>query len=91
ADIVGNVAQLSGLGEFSMIDLQKALAGKTASTTFSIGETTESIRGSSTTKDVETMLQMVNLRFTNPRFEENGFKILMQNVDNYLIRRSQNL
>lgn len=91
ADIVGNVAQLSGLGEFSMIDLQKALAGKTANTTFSIGETTESIRGSSTTKDVETMLQMVNLRFTKPRFEENGFNILMQNVDNYLIRRSQNL
>ena len=91
ADIVGNVAQLSGLGDFSMTDLPKVLAGKTANTTFSIGETTESIRGSSSTKDVETMLQMVNLRFTKPRFEENGYTILMQNIDNYLTRRSQNI
>ena len=91
AEIVGNVAQLSGLGEFSMTDLPKVLAGKTANTTFSIGETTETIRGSSSTKDVETMLQMVNLRFTKPRFEENGYTILMQNIDNYLLRRSQNI
>ena len=91
AEIVGNVAQLSGLGEFSMTDLPKVLAGKTANTTFAIGQTTESIRGSSSTKDVETMLQMVNLRFTKPRFDKDGYNVLMQNIDNYLIRRSQNL
>jgi zinc protease len=91
ADIVGNVVQLSGLGEFSMTDLPKVLAGKTASTDFSIGETTETITGSSSTKDVETMLQMVNLRFMKPRFDENGYNVLMQNINTYLVRRSQDL
>lgn len=91
AEIVGNVAQLSGLGEFSMTDLPKVLAGKTANTSFSITETTESIVGASSTKDVETMLQMVNLRFTKPRFDENSYNVLMQNIDNFLARRSQDL
>ena len=91
AEIVGNVAQLSGLGEFSMTDLPKVLAGKTANTFFSIGETTEAIIGSSSTKDVETMLQMVNLRFTKPRFDETSYDVLMQNVDNFLTRKSKDL
>lgn len=91
AAIVGNVAQMSGLGEFSMTDLPKVLAGKTAKTSFSIGETTEAVTGSSSIKDVETMLQMINLRFTRPRFDETAYNVLMQNVDNYLVRRSQAL
>ncbi|TJY37835.1 M16 family metallopeptidase [Pontimicrobium aquaticum] len=91
AEIVSNVVQLSGLGEFSMTDLPKVLAGKTANTSFSIGETTEAIVGASSTKDVETMLQMVNLRFTKPRFDETSYKVLMQNIDNFLVRRSQDL
>ena len=90
-EIVANVVQLSGLGEFSMTDLPKVLAGKTANTSFNITETTESIVGASSTKDVETMLQMVNLRFTKPRFDETSYNVLMQNIDNFLTRRSQDL
>ncbi len=63
ASLVGNLVQFSGLGDFSKTDLPKVLAGKTASTSIRISSLTESISGSSVTKDVETMLQMVYLRF----------------------------
>ena len=90
-EFVGNVIQMSGLGEFSSTDLPKLLAGKTASSSFSIGETTEGVSGSSTTKDVETMLQLVNLRFTHPRFDESSYKVLMQQLDSYLIRKGADI
>jgi zinc protease len=89
ANLLGNVIQLSGLGDYSATDLPKVLAGKTASTTIRLSNLTETINGSSTTKDVETMLQMVHLRFAKPRFDENGYKVLMNNLDNFIIRRSK--
>jgi len=90
-ELVGSLVQMSGLGEFSSTDLPKLLAGKKANTSFSIGETTESISGSSTTKDVETMLQLVNLRFTNPRFDTASYDVLMQQIESYLIRKSADI
>ena len=91
ANLVGALVQFSGLGDYSMTELQKVMAGKTASTNVSVSGTGESLSGSSTTKDVETMLQMVHLNFEKPRFDENGYKVLMENINNYLIRRSENI
>lgn len=89
--LLGNVIQTSGLGEFSAIDLPKVLAGKKASSRASVGSTTETVSGSSSTKDVETMMQLVNLRFTKPRFDENAYNVLMQNVEAFLIRKSEQI
>jgi zinc protease len=89
--LLGNVIQSSGLGEFSAIDLPKVLAGKKANSRASVGNTTESVSGSSSTKDVETMMQLVNLRFTKPRFDENAYNVLMQNVEAFLIRKSEQI
>jgi zinc protease len=89
AALLDQVVGMSGLGEFSAIELPKVLAGKTAKADAQIGDITETVSGYSTTKDVETMLQLVNLRFTKPRFDESGYNVFMQNVDNYLIRKSQ--
>lgn len=91
ATLLGNVVQMSGLGDFSAIDLPKVLAGKKASSRVSLSNISESVSGSSSTKDVETMMQLVNLRFTKPRFDEKSYNVLMQNVDAFLIRNSQQL
>ena len=91
AALTTGVAQFSGLGDFSRTDLPKVLAGKTASTVVNISSLSEGVSGSSSTKDVETMLQMVYLTFEKPRFEEDAYKVLMENVKNYLIRRSENI
>ena len=89
--LMGNVVQMSGLGEFSAIDLPKILAGKKANSRVSVGNTSETVSGSSSTKDVETMMQLVNLRFTKPRFDENSYNVLMQQVDAFLIRKSEQI
>ena len=91
ATLLGNVVQMSGLGDFSAVDLPKVLAGKKASSRVGLGGVSESVSGSSSTKDVETMMQLVNLRFTKPRFDEKSYNVLMQNVDAFLIRNSQQL
>ena len=91
AALTTSVAQFSGLGDFSRTELPKVLAGKTASASVSINDLSESVSGSSSTKDVETMLQMVYLTFEKPRFDEDAYKVLMENVKNYLIRRSENI
>lgn len=91
ASMMGNVVSMSGLGEFSANDLSKVLAGKTARLSIRLDDINESINGSSTTADTETLLQLLNLHFTKPRFDESAYNVFIQNLDNYLIRKSQDL
>ncbi|MEC3906742.1 insulinase family protein [Tamlana sp. 2201CG12-4] len=91
ADLMGNLVKMSGLGDYSATELPKVLAGKTASASPKLGETTENITGSSSTKDVETMLQLVYLYFEKPRFDEQAYKVLHGNISNYLVRRSKDI
>ncbi len=91
ANLLPNVIQSSGLGDYSSSDLSKVLAGKSANTSINLGGLTESLSGTSVTKDVETMLQMVFLRFVKPRFDQEGYNVVMENVKNYLVRRRENI
>ncbi|HEX8359542.1 MAG TPA: insulinase family protein [Longimicrobium sp.] len=60
-------AQVGGVGSFSVVELGKRLAGKTASVGVEIGEHSESVSGYAAPHDVETMFQLVYLYFTAPR------------------------
>jgi zinc protease len=64
-----------GLGKFSAIDLRKVLTGKVASAGPFIGELEEGISGSASRKDLETMFQLIYLRFTQPRADANSFTV----------------
>ena len=39
----------------------------------------------SSSKDVETMLQLAHVYFVKPRFDEQAFKVLESNINNYII------
>lgn len=91
ANLLGNVIQYSGLGDYSATDLPKILAGKSANASVNLNNLTESISAATVTKDVETMMQMVYLRFVKPRFDEEGYEVIMQNVKNYQVKRSENI
>ncbi|MEO9512116.1 MAG: insulinase family protein [Flavobacteriaceae bacterium] len=91
ATLLGNLIQMSGLGDFSSTDLEKILAGKTARVSVRLDEIEESIFGSSNTKDVETMLQMLHVYFVKPRFDEEAFKVLGSNIDNFIARKSKDI
>ena len=65
---------ISGAGEFSLLDLQKKLAGKAANASASIGELSEGLGGSASPKDLETLFQLIHLRFTAPRADPVAFE-----------------
>lgn len=70
-----------GVGEFNTIALKKALAGKMVSCSTSIGSDNEVVTASSTPQDLETMFQLLYLRFTSPRMDKEKFEsILNQNL-----------
>ena len=75
------VIEASGLGNFSHTELEKALAGKIAGASLSMGNNRQNISGSSTPKDVETMLQLVYLYFTNIAKDQKSFDNLMQTTE----------
>lgn len=64
------IAGSCGLGNFSVTELQKALAGKKANANPSLGLYTRSLNAYSTPKDVETMMQLSYLYFTDMRKDE---------------------
>lgn len=80
AQIVNN----NGLGDFSQIELQKALTGKIASVSPFIGEFSEGFNGSSSVSDFETMLQLVYLNFTAPRKDDNSFQAFINMINTSL-------
>ncbi len=61
------VLNISGLGEFNAIDFRKQMAGKAANVSPSIGRFTEALGGQASPKDLETLFQLIYLRFTAPR------------------------
>ena len=74
AAMSAGLVQQGGVGAFSQIDLQKALAGKAVRVSPSVGENTEGMSGSASPQDLETMLQLVWLYFTAPREDDTAFQ-----------------
>ena len=64
---------LSGLGEFSSNDLEKALAGKQCGVDFSFSTFRHGLSGTTTPKDLETMMQLVYLNMTNVTKDQKAF------------------
>ncbi len=91
ASMLGSLVQLSGLGDYSATELPKVLAGKTARTQVVVSDLNEIVIGNAVTKDVETMLQMVYLSFEKPRLDQDAFKVLENNIGNFLTRRSKDI
>ncbi|MDE6803937.1 MAG: insulinase family protein, partial [Muribaculaceae bacterium] len=60
-----NVYDLSTWGPFDGVKLKKYLAGKQVSLGYSLGGYTNSITGSSTVKDLPTLMELIYTSFTN--------------------------
>ena len=73
ASTATQVVNPGGVAKFSAIDLGKMLAGKVATANPFIGELEEGLTGASSRKDLETMFQLIYLRFTQPRADANAF------------------
>ncbi|HEU0051970.1 MAG TPA: insulinase family protein, partial [Longimicrobium sp.] len=60
-------AQVGGVGQLSVVDLGKRLAGKAASVGTYVDELGEGVSGYARPRDVETLFQLIHLYFTQPR------------------------
>ena len=71
---INSLMTLGGVGKFSAIDLPKILAGKHVRVNPNISNYTEGISGNCSVKDLETMLQLTYLYFTNLRSDDEAFQ-----------------
>jgi zinc protease len=81
---------IGGLGRLSTIELRKKLTGKTAGATATIGPYEEIVTGSSSKKDLETMFQLIYLRFTQPRADATAFSVMQGNMKTSLPQQRSN-
>ncbi|HEX2191292.1 MAG TPA: insulinase family protein, partial [Longimicrobiaceae bacterium] len=67
------VVQAGGVGELDLVELGKRLSGELVGVGASIGELREGFSGGGSSRDVETLLQLVHLYFTAPRADTTAF------------------
>jgi zinc protease len=88
ADSATQIVNAGGVGKFSVTDLHKIMAGKVATATPVIGEMSEGLSGGASKKDLETMFQLIYLRFTQPRADANAFSVLQSQMKTLLANQS---
>ena len=80
AELLPAICQMSGVGKFSRTELQKQLSGNTAQVAVNASAYGSGISGSTSPKDIETLLQLVYLTLTQPRFNEADYQTVMNIV-----------
>lgn len=75
--LFGAVIGSSGLGAFDNTELEKALAGKQASVSLSLTNLHEQVSATCLPKDVETMMQLLYLNFTDIKKDEKAYNNLV--------------
>jgi zinc protease len=76
-----------GVGQLSLVELRKKLAGKAASVSPSISDAEEDLTGQASPLDVETLLQLTYLYFTAPRADSVAFASFQQRARAALANR----
>lgn len=83
-ELMPGFSSLSGVGKFSATDLRKQLSGKSASISLGVDNYVSSMSGVCSPKDLETMLQLLYLNFTQPRFNQDDYNTLVKMVRSQL-------
>ncbi|UCF40169.1 MAG: insulinase family protein, partial [Gemmatimonadota bacterium] len=81
------VIERGGVGEFSLVDLEKALAGKVVSVSPFIASLYEGLWGSVSPQDAETLFQLVYLYFTAPRRDRDAYLAFRRQITEELRNR----
>jgi len=72
--LMDDLATVGGLGKFSVTDLKKNLSGKKAEVNLKLAPFNEQVSGNSNVKDLEVMMQLLYLSFTDVRKDEEAYK-----------------
>ena len=88
ARIAGGVIAAGGVGRFGPVALDRMLAAKAAGVRPFIGEISQGMGGGGTPRDIETMFQLIHLRFTQPRADQPAFAAMKSQAQSLLANRS---
>jgi zinc protease len=80
ARFAAEIAATGGVGELDADALGKALAGKQVAVSADIGDVTESIHGTGSARDLETLLQLVHLEMASVRRDDKAFEVWRTNL-----------
>jgi zinc protease len=80
ANMASEMLAVSGLGPYSRVELVNKLAGKQVSGSFWTANYYRGFQGSSTTKDLKTLFEMIYMFFTMPGFDERAIAAM---IDQY--------
>ena len=86
-DYLPMVMQHSGISKFSATELAKQLSGKSAYATLGVSAYEHGVNAGGSPKDIETILQLMYLNFTAPRFDETD----LQNLKNMYVPYFRNM
>ena len=86
--LLTSAATEGGVGQWDAMQLRKLTTGKSVRVTPSIGTRSRSISGGASLKDVETMMQLVYLYFTQPRRDSLAFEGLKNRTHAFLTNRN---
>ncbi len=81
---------LMGISKFSAVELQKQLTGKVVSLSPYVGSLTHGLRGNCSPKDLESLMQLVYLNFTAPRYSQDDFQAFYNQYKGYLENMGSN-
>ncbi|MBC8110650.1 MAG: insulinase family protein [Verrucomicrobia bacterium] len=84
ANYASQVVTQSGIKDISQADMQKMMTGKNTRVAPSLGQLTEGISGATSPQNLETLLQLTNLYFTNPRKDKASFESFVSKQKQFL-------
>jgi zinc protease len=87
AALSSQIMSISGVGKFNATDLQKKLSGKAASANAGFGEVDNAVGASGSPKDLETVFQLLYLRFTAPRLDMDAFAAMRAQIEPFLTNK----
>ena len=79
-----SIIDMSGMGNFDNIELEKKLKGKNLRINPYIDDEKEGFRGNCTPKDFQTLMQLIWLYFESPRKDTTAFQAFMSQMENQL-------
>ena len=80
ARMAAPVAEATGLGDFSSVDLSKKLSGKLVRLSAGLTMDQDQLNGATAPDDLETLLKLIHLRFTTVREDPSAFAALQERI-----------
>jgi zinc protease len=90
ASLASAYVNLSGAAGLKALDMQKLLAGKIANATPFASLSTHGFNGSAAPDKLETALQLLYARFTEPGDDPEAFELLKRQLNSFVVNRLDN-